>query len=119
VPLTGGLGADAVRDCVGGSDFLHLSTLCVRLGGAIAVLSARITQDGFDLKMNTLSFIFGELNMVGVPGCGRRNQELCMRLLGEGKIKPVIDKVFALSQAAEAHAYLESRKHVGKVLLKP
>ena len=63
---------------------------CVRLGGAIAVLGARITQDGFDLKMNTLSFIFGELNMVGVRGCGRRNQELCMRLLGEGKIKPVI-----------------------------
>jgi NADPH:quinone reductase-like Zn-dependent oxidoreductase len=57
----------------------------------------------------TTAFIFGELTMVGVRGCGRRNQELCMRLLGEGKIKPVIDKAFPLSQATQTHAHLESR----------
>lgn len=38
--LTGGLGADAVWDCVGDTKFLELSLACVRLGGAVAVLGA-------------------------------------------------------------------------------
>ncbi|MCC7265987.1 MAG: zinc-binding dehydrogenase, partial [Caulobacteraceae bacterium] len=36
-----------------------------------------------------------------------------------GKIRPQIDKVFALAEAAQAHAYLEGGAHVGKVMLKP
>lgn len=115
--LTGGLGADVVWDCVGGSDFFGLAVACVRLGGTVAVLGAPITEDGFGLEMNTLSFIFGELTVCGVRGAGRRDQELCMQLLAEKKISPVVDKVFPLSKAAEAHAYLESNQQVGKVLL--
>lgn len=33
-------------------------------------------------------------------------------------IKPVIGKIFPFEQAAEAHAYIESRKSVGKILLR-
>src|SRR5205085_4486002 len=55
-----------------------------------------ISEDSWQLEISSLSFIFGELNVVGVRGCGRRNQELCMELLGEGKIKPVIDRTFPL-----------------------
>jgi NADPH:quinone reductase-like Zn-dependent oxidoreductase len=36
----------------------------------------------------------------------------------KNKIKPVIAKVFPFEQAAEAHEYIESRKNIGKVLLK-
>ncbi|WP_420594544.1 alcohol dehydrogenase catalytic domain-containing protein [Deinococcus sp.] len=117
--MTEGLGVDAVWDCVGGSEFLKLSVACVRLGGTIAVLGAPVTEDGFDLEMNTLSFIFGELNIVGVRGATRLDHYTCMRLLGEGKINPVIDRVFPLSEAADAHTYLESQKQVGKVILIP
>ena len=35
------------------------------------------------------------------------------------KLKVVIDKTFALKEAAAAHAYIESRKAVGRVLLIP
>ena len=117
--MTGGLGADAVWDCVGGSAFLAFSTACVRLGGSIAVLGSPVNQSGFELTMNTLSFIFGELNMVGVRGATRRDQQVCMTLLGEGRIRPVIDRVFPLAEAAAAHAYLEGQNQVGKVLLRP
>jgi putative PIG3 family NAD(P)H quinone oxidoreductase len=34
-----------------------------------------------------------------------------------GKVKPVIDKVFPLAEAAAAHAHLEGGAHVGKVVL--
>ncbi|MGO7136354.1 zinc-binding dehydrogenase [Rhizobium leguminosarum] len=46
-----------------------------------------------------------------------RDQQICMRLLGEGKIQPVLDKGFRLSNAAEAHRYLENQQQFGKVLL--
>jgi len=44
------------------------------------------------------------------------------RLINEaakGELKIVIDKVFPLKEAAAAHAYIESRKAVGRVLLIP
>lgn len=34
-----------------------------------------------------------------------------------GAIKPVIDKSFALDEVVEAHAYMESGSHVGKIVL--
>ncbi|KJA17937.1 hypothetical protein HYPSUDRAFT_205790 [Hypholoma sublateritium FD-334 SS-4] len=32
--------------------------------------------------------------------------------------KPVVDKVFPFEQAIDAYAYLESQKHVGKIVIK-
>jgi NADPH:quinone reductase-like Zn-dependent oxidoreductase len=37
----------------------------------------------------------------------------------EGWIKPHVDKVFSFEEAAEAHRYIENRKSMGKVLLRP
>jgi NADPH2:quinone reductase len=39
-------------------------------------------------------------------------------LLAEGKIRMMLGKQFPLSEAAEAHRYIESRKSTGKILLK-
>jgi NADPH:quinone reductase-like Zn-dependent oxidoreductase len=41
-----------------------------------------------------------------------------MPLLGNGKLKTVIDRVFPLQEAAEAHRYLEAAKQFGKVVLR-
>jgi NADPH:quinone reductase-like Zn-dependent oxidoreductase len=35
------------------------------------------------------------------------------------KLDPVIDRVFPLSEAAEAHRYIAGRNQFGKVLLRP
>lgn len=32
--------------------------------------------------------------------------------------RPLVDKVFSFDQAVDAYAYLESQKHVGKVVIK-
>jgi NADPH:quinone reductase-like Zn-dependent oxidoreductase len=34
-----------------------------------------------------------------------------------GKLKPVIDSVFPIDRAAEAHARMEAGEHVGKIVL--
>ena len=36
-----------------------------------------------------------------------------------GDIRPHVDRVFPFAEAAEAHAYIEARKNIGKVLLEP
>jgi len=66
-----------------------------------------------------LRYLFSrELTLMGARlGTHKEFLELA-ELVSEGKINPVIDKVFPLNQAAEAHAYIESKKQVGKVLLK-
>ena len=38
-------------------------------------------------------------------------------LARDGKIKPVIDKVFPFTEVDKAHAYIQDRKNFGKVLL--
>ena len=35
-----------------------------------------------------------------------------------GRLKPVIDSVFPLDEAADAHARMEAGEHVGKIVLK-
>ena len=38
-------------------------------------------------------------------------------LIEAGRIKPVIYKTFPLAQASEAHRLMETRTHIGKIVL--
>jgi NADPH2:quinone reductase len=38
-------------------------------------------------------------------------------LIEEGRVRPVIDRTFPMAEAAQAHAYMENGRHVGKILL--
>jgi len=38
--------------------------------------------------------------------------------LADGRLKPVIDRIFPLTQASEAQAYMASNEHIGKIVLK-
>ena len=42
-----------------------------------------------------------------------------LRWQAEGKIDPVVDRAFPFAEAAAAHAYIEARRNIGKVLLVP
>jgi NADPH:quinone reductase-like Zn-dependent oxidoreductase len=41
-----------------------------------------------------------------------------LRDITANKIRPVVDRVFGFEEAKEAYRYLESQKHVGKVVIK-
>jgi len=43
----------------------------------------------------------------------------CLMLVSEGKIKPIVDKSFPLSEIKQAHEYLENGDQIGKVILIP
>lgn len=38
-------------------------------------------------------------------------------LLAAGRIRPVVDSVFALAEAGKAHARMEGGAHMGKIIL--
>ena len=40
------------------------------------------------------------------------------RLIATREIRPVVDKIFTFEQTIDAYSYLESQKHVGKVVIK-
>lgn len=60
-----------------------------------------------------LPFSFS-LSISHVP---RRFKDL-LRLFTTHQVKPVVDKVFAFEEAAEAFKYLSSQKHVGNVVVR-
>ena len=39
-------------------------------------------------------------------------------VLAAGRCRPVIDSVFPLARAADAHALMESSRHIGKIMLR-
>jgi NADPH2:quinone reductase len=47
----------------------------------------------------------------------RELREQVWPLIEVGKVKPVIHTVFPATQAAQAHALMESSAHVGKIVL--
>ena len=121
--ITGGRGVAAVLDMVGGDyvprnlaaladDGRHV-TIAV-LGGAKAtidmtqVMRRRLTLTGSTLRARDATFkalLADEIARVAWP------------YAAEGRLKPVIDSVFPLERAADAHRRMEAGDHVGKIVL--
>ncbi|HYL63006.1 MAG TPA: zinc-binding dehydrogenase, partial [Candidatus Methylomirabilis sp.] len=72
---------------------------------------------GYDAKLD-LRFLFSrQLSLLG-SYMGRKSElQTVMKLVAAGRLKPIVDRVFPLAEAAAAHAYLEAGSQFGKVVL--
>ncbi len=114
IKRTGKRGVDVVIEHVGG-DFLGKSVKCLTRGGRVVTVGGTKSYQ-CDVEVN---YIFHkELSIIGSNSATKHDLQAMMPLLGNGKLKAVIDRVFPLQQAADAHRYLESAKQFGKVVLK-
>ncbi|WP_459789011.1 NAD(P)H-quinone oxidoreductase [Alteriqipengyuania sp. 357] len=121
--ITGGEGVDLVLDMVSG-DYVARNLKCLKTGGrhvTIAVLggakatinmalvmSKRLTLTGSTLRPRSDSFkasLCEEIEREAWP------------LVEDGTIRPVMDKIFPLGDAAQAHARMENGDHIGKIVL--
>jgi putative PIG3 family NAD(P)H quinone oxidoreductase len=123
--FTSGAGLDVVLDIVGG-EYLAKNIECLRmngrmvqiglLGGARAALNLtpimqkRLTITGSTLRARTPD----EKGAIG-----RALQQAVWPLLERGEVRPIVDKVFSLARAADAHRALEAGEVIGKVVLVP
>ncbi|KAF5334922.1 hypothetical protein D9611_010026 [Ephemerocybe angulata] len=113
--ITGGVGVDHVIE-VGGSGTYEKSINSVRHGGEVAVIG--FVAEG--TSGNPLvSILMKAIEVRGVYVGSVSLFKNMIRLMEANPLKtePVIDKVFRFADAVAAYAYLESQKHVGKVVI--
>ncbi|GBC82753.1 Alcohol dehydrogenase [bacterium HR10] len=113
--LTEGRGADLVFDVVGGEVFLQ-SLQCVAKGGRVATCGA-IRSD--QATINIIHLFFREIEIIGATGSTQLEVEGVLRLVAEGRLRPLIDRVLPLSEASQAHRLMEEGQLFGKILLVP
>lgn len=120
--LTDNKGVSLVVDPVGGPT-LQDSILSLGYRGRVSMVgNAGREPQVVDVSTlmggnRTLSGVF-----LGAEIMTDRAHDMIQRLIKEaarGEFKVLIDRTFKLSEAAEAHAYIESRQAVGRVLMVP
>ncbi len=111
--LTQGRGADIIVD-VGGAATLPQSIEAVRVGGFIAVVGV---VGGLSMELQVPALMFKAIRLQGVAVGSREHFTAMCRAMEANRIRPAVDRIFAMSEASEAVAYLESAQHVGKVVL--
>lgn len=117
-------GADVVLDMVGAA-YAEQNLQALKPGGRWVVIAF---QSGNMAPVDLARLMRGRLTLTGstlrsrdADEKARLAQAVEARLwpwIAKGRVRPVVDKVFPLDQAAAAHARLESGAHTGKVILK-
>ena len=120
---TGGRGVDVVLDMVGG-DYLARDVRALAPEGRLVMIAhqkgATAELDFAQVMVKRLTITGSTLRPQSVEAKARIAAALRREvwpLLASGRIAPVIDRVFPLEAAAEAHARMESSAHVGKIIL--
>jgi alcohol dehydrogenase len=108
-------GVDVVINFTGG-DTWGPTLRCVKRGGKILVCGATA---GYDPKEDLRYIWTFELQIIGSNSYYDDNLKALMALIGEGRFKPVIDKVLTLDQAREGLRLIADREVIGKVVVTP
>lgn len=112
--ITGGRGVDHIIE-VGGPNTMLKCINAVRYAGWIHVIGF---VSGGDNGIPVALAILKAITFRGILIGSVKQFEDMNRLLTAHKIRPVVDKVFSFEEATEAYGYLESQKHIGKVVIK-
>ena len=120
---TGGKGVDVILDMVGG-EYIERNYEAASVEGRIVQIafqgSPKATVDVRRIMLKRLHHTGSTLRSRSVADKGaivRAVEEKVLPLFAAGKVKPVLFKTFPLSEAAAAHALMESSAHIGKIVL--
>jgi len=108
-------GVDVVFEHVGPATFGKSLRSLARQGKLVTCGATTGPRADLDLR-----YVFSrELTILGAKMGPRAEFNTVARLVGEGKLKPVIDSIFPLSEARSALAKMQSRDLFGKIVLRP
>lgn len=120
---TGGKGVNVVLDMIGGS-YLTRNLQALATEGRLVMIA---TQGGVKGEIDVLRIMQQRLIVTGSTlrarssefkrGIRAKLQQTVWPLIASGAIRPIVDKVFPFDRAADAHAYMESGVHKGKIVL--
>jgi NADPH:quinone reductase-like Zn-dependent oxidoreductase len=104
---------DIVAEHVGTATWEE-SLKCLKPGGTLVTCGS---TTGFDVKLD-LRFLFSrQLALLGSYMGTMGELHEVLKHVFSGKLKPVVDRTFPMSEVRAAHEYMESGQMFGKVVL--
>jgi len=111
--LTNNRGVDVVFESVGAKTW-NTSLMMLHPYGRVVIAG---TTSG-DMGTQDLSEVYyRQLTILGARMGTKAEFKKVVELFATGKLKPVIDKIFSLKDAAEAQRRMAEGKHFGKIIL--
>ncbi|MFY4720683.1 quinone oxidoreductase family protein [Streptomyces sp. LaBMicrA B280] len=112
---------DCVLDAVGGELLTPALAALAPHGRLVAYSSGGGTVRAYDLLGGAKSVIGFQMALIarGRPELYERWRRELWGLFAEGSVRPVVHAEFALEEAARAHAAIDTRSNLGKVVLRP
>jgi NADPH:quinone reductase-like Zn-dependent oxidoreductase len=111
--LSSGLGADHVVDTVGD---LKAAVAAIRVGGSVAFVGL---LTGMSAEVDLVALMGKSARVRAIDVGSRAMFEDMNRAIRHHRMRPVVDRVFDFSDAANALRYLSEARHFGKVCLRP
>ncbi|MFF8789037.1 NAD(P)H-quinone oxidoreductase [Streptomyces sp. NPDC015125] len=120
---TDGTGADVILDIIG-AKYLQRNIKALAVSGRLAIIGL---QGGVKAELNLAALM---AKRAAITGAGLRARPLNEKaaivaavrehvwpLIGNGQVRPIVDRTLPMPEAAEAHRIVEESAHVGKVVL--
>jgi putative PIG3 family NAD(P)H quinone oxidoreductase len=121
--VTSGRGVDVVLDSIG-APYLDKNLASLAIGGRLVLIGL---MGGAKAEIQLATLLMRRLQVIGSTLRTRPVEEKAAivrgflarfgKALGQGQIRPVVDRVLPLADAAEAHRLVERSGHFGKVVL--
>jgi len=112
--LTGDIGAHHVLE-IGGHDTLPHSLASLAMGGHVALIGG---LSGFSGEIPVMALLGLTGSASGFNVGSRADFEAMNSFIEKYRLKPIVDHVFDFTEAQSAYDYMESDKHVGKVIIR-
>ena len=121
---TGGRGVDVVLDSIG-APYLEKNLASLAVGGRLVLIGL---MGGAKAEIGLAQLLLRRLRVIGSTLRARPVGEKAQIVaafqarfgpsLEKGEIRPVVDRVLPLEQAAEAHRAVQASEHFGKIVLR-
>jgi NADPH:quinone reductase-like Zn-dependent oxidoreductase len=114
--LTDGKGVNVLYDNIANPKVLPQAFMALGFRGRLVTAGA---HGGPNVTINFAHLYHSQITIIGRPGNQPADLPKCFAAAIEGKIKPQIELIMPLTQAAEAHRLMESGEVTGKIVLDP
>lgn len=110
---TGKRGVDVVFDSVGQATFQQNARALARAGRLVVYGATTGPEGQVDIRL----LFWRQLEILGTTMSNQREFREAMELVMDGSLEPVVDSVFTLDEAADAHRRLEGGEAFGSIVL--
>ena len=111
--LTGGVDCDVVFEHVGAATFATSVFVC-RPFGTVVICGA---TSGFQLDFDVRHLWMRQKTIMGSHFANAYQCDRANRLIAEGKIQPVLSRVFPFAECPLPHQMMKENRHVGKMVV--